>query len=211
MYTGPTKPVPKKARQCKFFYSILSSILSLSEWSFRSLTGPQKSPNSLFFLQDGALFRVYGRHFCSTFPALSHSTQEKISPFRWRTKRSRALWKKSVRVAAVRSSASSVCSRLLVSHCVGEKEGGKNSASRHTCEKPAPWHSNQLTRFVIIISPRKPKGGCWEVFRGVAPPEHALLLYYFLIVMMVMFDCCCLSLCFLPSLFSSHFFLPLSL
>lgn len=117
--------------------------------------------------------------------------QEKISPLRRRMKRSRALWEKSVRVAAVRSSASSVCSRLLVSHCVCEKEGGKNSASRHTGEKPAPWHSNQLTRFVIIIRPRKPKAWCWEVFRGVAPPDQALSIYY---ILMVMPECFCLSL-----------------
>lgn len=82
------------------------------------------------------------------------------------------------------------------------KKGKKNSASRHTREKPAPWHSNQLTRFVIIIGPRKPKGGCWEVFRGVAPPEYALSLFFPLMLMMVMFEC--RYLCFL--FFSPHFF-----
>lgn len=125
--------------------------------------------------------------------------QEKISRLGWKN---RALWEKSVRVAAVRSSACSVCSRLLVSHCVCEKEGGKNSASRHTREKPAPWHSNQLTCFVIIIGPHKPKRGMLGSFSGCgATWLRPLVCFFFFIltVMMVMFQCRCLSLCPPPS------------
>lgn len=161
MHTGPAKPVAKKRREV---------LLWLRHPLFvqMKLSLPYRSPKKMskFFVPPprwSVIPTSLRVSFCSTVPVLSLSTRRKLAHFDGE-RRGAELWEKNVRVAAVRSSACSVCSRLLVPHCVCEKEGGKNSASRHTREKPAPWHSNQLTRFVIVIGPRKPKGGCWEVF-----------------------------------------------